>query len=343
VSRHPGPRRNRTPPVLLLAAVLGVIACGDGVTRPAVVVYTSVDQVYAEPILREFERASGIRVLAVYDVEAAKTTGLVTRLLAERGRPRADLFWSGEVAQTLRLAGEGVLAAWRPPEQDRPGASASGPRLWHDLGGRARVLLVNRDLVRPGEEPRSLSDLLEERWPADRVGISNPLFGTSFTHAAALYAVWGPERARGFFRRLAERGVRVVDGNSVVRDLVADGRLLWGVTDSDDAGAAVARGAPVRVVLPDQDGDGALVIPGTVALVANCPHPAEGRALAAYLASPATEAALVVAGFCQVSLGNGSTSGCLAGLRVKALPIAPAALAAAEPLARADLRELFAR
>jgi len=58
-----------------------------------VVVYTSVDQVYSEPVIRAFEKRTGILVLPVYDVEASKTTGLVNRLIAERGRPQADVFW----------------------------------------------------------------------------------------------------------------------------------------------------------------------------------------------------------------------------------------------------------
>ena len=52
-----------------------------------VVIYTSVDQVYSQPILDRFEKETGITVKAVYDVEASKTTGLVNRLIAEKSRP----------------------------------------------------------------------------------------------------------------------------------------------------------------------------------------------------------------------------------------------------------------
>lgn len=37
------------------------------------VVYTSVDQVFSEPILKDFEREMSIKAKAVYDVEATKT------------------------------------------------------------------------------------------------------------------------------------------------------------------------------------------------------------------------------------------------------------------------------
>src|SRR4030042_2060228 len=61
---------------------------GAPAPHPSVVVYTAVDQPYAEPIFAVFEQNTGIQVKAVYDVEAAKTTGLVNRLIAEKDQPR---------------------------------------------------------------------------------------------------------------------------------------------------------------------------------------------------------------------------------------------------------------
>jgi iron(III) transport system substrate-binding protein len=72
-----------------------------------------VDQEVAEPIIAEFEKQSGIRVLAKYDTEASKTVGLAQRLRAEAAAPAADVFWSGEIFHTIRLAREGLLAPYR--------------------------------------------------------------------------------------------------------------------------------------------------------------------------------------------------------------------------------------
>jgi iron(III) transport system substrate-binding protein len=46
--------------------------------------------------------------------------------------------------------------------------------------------------------------------------------------------------------------VRVVDGNSVVRDLVADGQLAYGITDADDTCGAIESGRNVTIIIPDQ-------------------------------------------------------------------------------------------
>lgn len=61
-----------------------------------VVIYAAQDQIYAEPILHEFEKETGLKVKAVYDSEAVKTTGLANRLLAERSHPQCDVFWGNE-------------------------------------------------------------------------------------------------------------------------------------------------------------------------------------------------------------------------------------------------------
>ena len=100
---------------LLLPPSSVLLGQQKGGEEKTVVVYTSVDQVYSEPVFRDFEKETGIHVLPVYDVEATKTTGLVNRLIAEKARPQADVFWSGEFSQTIVLKNESVLAPYQSP------------------------------------------------------------------------------------------------------------------------------------------------------------------------------------------------------------------------------------
>ena len=83
--------------------------------------------------------------------------------------------------------------------------------------------------------------------------------------------------------------VRIVDGNSVVRDLVARGDVKVGLTDTDDVNVALEDGQPIAMVLPDKDGLGVPVMPNMVSLIANAPHPADARRLIDYLLSPDVE------------------------------------------------------
>jgi iron(III) transport system substrate-binding protein len=289
---------------LVALSGLGLLAGACAAPENVVVVYTSLDQPVSEPILKDFEAATGSTVQVVYDAEAAKTTGLVSRLAAERARPRADIFWSSEYAQTMRLAADGLLEPYdSPAARDIPPAYRDPERRWTGFAARARVLIANTRLVPADEQPRSIFDLLEARWAPGDVAIANPLFGTSSTHAAALFAALGPARAKDFFLRLRDQGARFVDGNSVVRDMVASGEAKVGLTDTDDARETVTRGAEVSVRFPDQSGAeplGTLVIPNTVALVRGAPRPALGKRLVDFLLNPDVEARLARSGSVQM-------------------------------------------
>jgi iron(III) transport system substrate-binding protein len=75
--------------VLVATGVLLCFACKRGAKE--VVVHTSFDQPFSEPIFKGFEKRSGIKVLAVYDTEETKSTGVVNRLVAEARQPQAEV------------------------------------------------------------------------------------------------------------------------------------------------------------------------------------------------------------------------------------------------------------
>jgi len=276
------------------AAFIGfaLVFSGCGRSSQQVVVYTALDEMYSQPILEAFTKDTGIEVLPVYDTEASKTTGLVSRIIAEANRPRADVFWNNEVAQTIVLKDRGLIEPYRSPAAEAiPRAFKDPDGYWTGFAARGRVIIYNTNLV--SDPPTSIEDLLDEEWTG-RAAIANPLFGTTATHAAALFTLWGDDRAEAFFRGLTENTIAVLAGNATVRDLVASGEYAWGLTDTDDANGAVEDGRPAKWLFPDQgDGElGTLIIPNTVALVKGAPHPDAARQLIDYLLSPEVEAKL---------------------------------------------------
>ncbi|MCJ7625881.1 MAG: extracellular solute-binding protein [Anaerolineaceae bacterium] len=333
--------------VLLLLSAACLSACQTGKQTSQVVIYTSVDQIYSEPILKAFEEQSGVQVLAVYDVEAAKTTGLVNRLIAEMNNPQADVFWNGEFAQTLLLQEQGILAAYLSPEAvDIPAQYRDPGGYWTGIAARARVLIVNTDLLSPEYYPTSIHSLLETTWPSEQIGIANPLFGTSASHAAALYAAWGGEAAVSYFSQLKDQGVRILDGNSVVRDLVARGQLAFGLSDTDDACAAIKRGDPLAIVFPDQEDDalGTLIIPGTVAMVAGGPNPEQARALIDFLVSIETERMLVESGWSHIPMRPlGIDFECVDASGVRGMDVSLAEVYSQLERVKSELAEIFIR
>jgi iron(III) transport system substrate-binding protein len=271
----------------------------------AVTVYVSTDRVFSEPVLREYERRSGVKVNAVYDTEETKSTGLANRLLAEKARPQADVFWSNEPVRTLVLKSRDVLASYRSPSaQGIPEALVDPEGFWTGFSARMRVIAYNTKTVPHGDAPQSVFDLSDPKWKG-QVVMADPRFGSTSFHVAALYALAGDEKMDDFFRRLKANGVRIVDGNSVVRDLVARGDAKVGLTDTDDVNVAVENGQPIAMVLPDRNGLGVPVMPNMVSLIANAPHGEEGRKLIDYLLSADVERQLAQSEAVQIPLHAG--------------------------------------
>ncbi len=283
----------RTPTrrtLLALAVTLAVTACES--RSREVVVYTSVDQVFSEPVFRAFEHAAGMTVRAVYDTEETKSTGVVNRLIAEAARPQADVFWSNDPVRQLLLVRRGLVEPYVSPSASGiPAQYRAADGSWTGLAARARILLVNKTRVPAAEVPRSVRDLADPRWKG-RVAIANPLYGTTTMHVAALFTAWGDEQARAFMESLASNAVRVASSNGEVKRLVAAGEVAFGLCDTDDGNEALKDGAPVEVVYPDQDGVGTLVMPTVAVVLRGAPHPEGARRLVDYLLTPVVEKAM---------------------------------------------------
>lgn len=294
------------PLVAVIAALL--LPAMKGKSKPVVILYCAQDQTYAEPLLKQFEQETGIRVKAVYDSEAVKTVGLANRLLAERSHPQCDVFWGNEELRTRLLAAQDVFR------------ETNG---WAAFGHRSRRIVVNTNLVSlaeptpsPSQEgspnttrpdissppgrgqgwvaPSSLWDLTNAIYRG-KVALAYPQFGTTGTHMHALRQRWGETNWLAWCRALVANQAKLVDGNSVVVKLVGRGEAAIGLTDSDDILAGEREGLPIAA-LPHVRGLGEiLLIPNTVAITRNAPHPAAAEKLFDWLQTPTVARRLVEA------------------------------------------------
>ncbi len=291
---------------LAAASASALLVWASIVPRAAreVVVYTAQDREFAEPLFQDFTRRTGIVVRAKWDTESTKTVGLANALLAERQRPRADVFWNNEILHTLRLARGGALSPYAPPGSARfPLTWRAEDASWHGFAARARVLLLHSSIADAGDAPQGIADLVLPRWRG-QVAIAKPLFGTTATHAACLFAHWGEPRARQFFHELMANQAQVLAGNRHVAQAVASGAALVGLTDTDDAVGELDRGSPVRLVYPDQGprAMGTLIIPNTLSMVRGAPHPAAARQVIDFLWSAEVEDRLAAGPSAQLPL-----------------------------------------
>jgi iron(III) transport system substrate-binding protein len=289
----------------IVAVALAVAGCGSQKKR--VVLYCAQDQEFADQVLGEFTQRSGLKVDSKFDTEADKSVSLYVELVDEKARPRCDVHWNNEILSTIRLQRQGLLESYRSPSAGPfPASARARDDAWHAFAARARILIVNTNLVREADRPRSLLELTDPRWKG-RVAMAKPQFGTSATQAACLFEVLGPEKARRFYLGLRDNAVKIVPGNKQVAEGVGQGQFAIGITDTDDAMAEVEAGRPVTIVFPDRDrseGDrmGTLFLPNTVAVIRSCPNPEGARKLVDYLLSAEVEAKLAETASHQIPL-----------------------------------------
>jgi iron(III) transport system substrate-binding protein len=283
-----------------------VCACDRRENSPAgqVVLYTAVDEPVARPIIKEFERQTGITVIVRTDGEATKTAGLAERLEAEKHKPQADVWWSNEIFHTINLAQQKVLAPYRSPSAEKiPKQFKDANHLWAGTALRVRVIAVSTK-----DKPPALKSIRDLSDPALRgkVCMARPVAGTTKGHMASLYTTLGRESFQQYLTGLKDNQIKLLGGNSVVAEMVGGGQLLAGLTDNDDISAAAREGGKLEMVLPDQGPEemGALAIPCTVGLVAGGPNEANAKKLVDYLLSQTVEYQLVDARFARYSVLN---------------------------------------
>jgi iron(III) transport system substrate-binding protein len=259
---------------LLVMATGGLRNFFRNAAKPSVIIYTSQDEEYADPIFHDFEKQTGIQVKAVYDSEAVKTVGLVNRLLAENSNPQCDVFWNNEELRTRLLASKNIFR------------ETNG---WALMGYRTRRLVINTNLLPLAKAPPAFSEVTNEMWRG-KVALAYPLFGTTATHFLALRQHWGDAVWQSWCRALVANQPKLVDGNSVAVKLVGDGEALIGFSDSDDAAAEQREGLPVTIV---PLGDESLIVHNTAGVVRGAPHPVNAQRLFEYLQSTEVQQRLV--------------------------------------------------
>lgn len=298
----------------LLAILLLLIAAAAALAwiappRHGVVVYTSVDSEFAQPLAERFEKETGITVVLRTDSEVSKTTGLIGRLRELKSRPDADVFWNSELSGTLLLARDGILAPYVSPNAASiPDGFKDAQGMWTGFGCRARVLIFNTKRIKKEDAPKTIEALCDPQWRG-RFCIARPMFGTTRSHLVSLVLALGEEKGLALLRKLRENATAgdpakpwVVDGNAAVRDRVAEGVFDLGLTDTDDAYVAQDRGKPVDLLFIEQAASwpGVYLLPNTVSLVANGPNPDGAKKFIDYLLRPETEAWLAEQGARQI-------------------------------------------
>jgi len=287
--------------LIFLILSLNVYAVDKG----SVTVYVSEDQVFSEPILKDFEKETGIRVKAIYDSEESKSTGVMNRLLAEKRNPQADVYWANEPIRAEVLRSKGILASYASPNAMGIDALYVGKEnMWTGFSARIRLFVVHKNAQM---KPSSIMDYANSALVGKGV-IANPLFGTTTAHIAALFTVLGERKSKAFLKKMKRNKTAISTSNGESADFVASGKYDFSLVDSDDAISRLRQNKPIEFIYPDQKDNkwGVFVVPNATMLIKGAKHPENAKKLIDYLLRKETEEKLALSDCAQIPLHKGA-------------------------------------
>ncbi len=219
-------------------------------------------------------QAGSEKVAQRYETEGASGGSPACLLLT------SDPYWYVELAE------DGRLQPYLTPnvlQIDRSLVDSEG--LWVTARISLMVMAANGTLVAEAERPRRFSDLADAGY-RDRFSTADPLAsGTMFTTVAFWITDGWP-----FVEALQANGLVAAGGGSAVISRLETGERPIGVVLLENVLSAARKGSPAVPIYPE---DGAIVVPGPIALTAACPNPTGAKAVYDFLLGEEGQAAIV--------------------------------------------------
>lgn len=205
----------------------------------------------------------------------------------EAGGTKACLLMTSDPFWYADLTERGLLQPYFAPTVlhiDRSMLEPDGH--WATARVSLMVMAVNETMVPPAERPERFLDLVEPTWE-DRFSMGDPLSsGTMFTTLAFLLDEGGWRAVEA----LRDNGMIAAGGNSSVLTRVETGEREVGLVLLENLLAAAETDSPAVPVFPE---DGAIPIPGPIALTAGCRNPVAAKAVYDFMLSEQGQRAMI--------------------------------------------------
>lgn len=214
--------------ISLLAATLALTACGaigaeaPEATAETLTIYSGRSESLVQPIIDQFQEATGIPV----EVRYGSTAEMAGVLLEEGGNSPADLFYAQDPGGLGAVQAAGLLAPLpeemlaKVPERFR---AETGD--WIGISGRARTVVYNTDVITdPGTQlPADIFDFVDPQWNG-RIGWA-PSNGSFQAMVTAMRATWGDEKTRAWLSGIQANNPTIYPNNTPIVAGVAGGEV----------------------------------------------------------------------------------------------------------------------
>ncbi|EHR70547.1 ABC-type Fe3+ transport system, periplasmic component [Burkholderiales bacterium JOSHI_001] len=201
--------------------------------QPSLTAICSTDQTWCELAAKDFEAATGVRVLQV-----RKPTGeALAQIRAEAANPKTDLWWGGTGDPFFQAAELGLLEAYRPAYlNDLHGWAVRQYAMSANMVGGFYTSAIgfgwNEDLLKRKKlpAPKCWADLVDAKYKGE-VETSHPgSSGTGYTILAGLVQLMGEDAAFDYLKKLHRNVTQYTRSGTAQAKSVAKGEVGIGVS-----------------------------------------------------------------------------------------------------------------
>lgn len=206
--------------VFTVVAVSFVIA--SQALAQELVVYSGRSERLIKPVLDEFTRRTGIKII----LHSAGSVELLNKLIAEGDRSPADVYITVDAGTLERARIAGLLHPIKSSviEKNIPKEMRASDNSWVGLSLRIRVIAYNPQKVKP-EEIKTFESLMDPKWKG-RLGIRTGSNVYPQSHTAMMIAEKGEAETERFLRAIvANAGDKIYPSDSRAVEAVARGEV----------------------------------------------------------------------------------------------------------------------
>lgn len=216
-------RKSLFAPLILISSLL----VAPIVSATTLTLYSGRGESMVEPILKEFEKETGINVQVRYGA----TAQLAVLLQEEGKRSPADVYW-GQDAGAMGAVSQADLLAKLPSDiyENLPGIYKSVTGNWIATSGRARLFVYSADRAPTAEHPKSVLDITDSRFK-NRVGWA-PTNGSFQSFITAMRVEHGDERTLEWLNAMKANGAKTYRNNGTQLEGIADGEIDYGLVNN---------------------------------------------------------------------------------------------------------------
>ncbi|HEU0073851.1 MAG TPA: iron ABC transporter substrate-binding protein [Dehalococcoidia bacterium] len=262
----------------------GGSAAGNGASGE-ITVYSGRSESLVDPLIRQFERDTGVTVQVRY----AGSAELAATIQEEGDATPADVFWSQDPGPLGALSDRFLKLPDQVLERVDAGFKSDEGK-WVGLSGRVRVVVYNPERVDVADLPQSLEDLTAPEW-RDRVGWA-PTNGSFQIMVTAFRVLKGDDAASQWLEAMSDNGTRAYGNNNAVLTAVAAGEVDVGLINHYYLHAARRSNPDITAenhYMNNSDDPGSLVMVSGAGILANTDNRAAAERFVEYMLSDSAQ------------------------------------------------------